>query len=264
MCASCGCDPRHPARASSARLCAARATEVTACAYPARVHLQCGAAQPSPCCHDMTRYLGGNLIAELPVGIFDKNIKLVNLYVCLLGCAGALGGGWFCRAPPPVQESQIQVNSQRQGYARALRQPSACVCPVVAAQDVLLESPAHASVPRRRPSRRHVLTWSVCTCIAARPTLCRAPTKQPGAWRATSSPSYRRRSSTKTSSLYICTCTDGLRWRPWWSVVLPHPALPFKRARLRPLAASKAMRMRRGNPLRVCISVGAAEDILLE
>ena len=53
-------------------------------AYPACVHLRCGTAYALPCCHGKTRNLEGNRIAELPPQIFDKNIKLESLYVCLL------------------------------------------------------------------------------------------------------------------------------------------------------------------------------------
>ena len=54
----------------------------------------------------------------------------------------------------------------------------------------------------------------------------------------------------KLTTLYVPV---GLRGRPWWSMALPRPLLPFKRARLRSIAGDKAMRVRRGNPLRVCI-----------
>ena len=97
-------------------------------AYPARVHLRCGAAHSLRCYHDKTRWLMGNRITELPAQTFDRNAKLTTLYV-------------------PV----------------------------------------------------------------------------------------------------------GLRRRPWWSMALPRPLLPFKRARLRSIAGGEVMRVHRGDPLRVCI-----------
>ena len=51
------------------------------CAYPARVHLRCGAGHALPCCHDKTRWLDGEGITELPAGIFDYNVLLEYLYV---------------------------------------------------------------------------------------------------------------------------------------------------------------------------------------
>ena len=79
-----------PARVFSARRCAARPTEAMACAYSARVHLRCGPAHALPCCHNKTRSLQDNLIAELPAGIFDYNVLLEYLYVP----AGLRGRPW--------------------------------------------------------------------------------------------------------------------------------------------------------------------------
>ena len=120
--------PRHPAaRVTSARLCAVRATEATACSYPVRVHLHCGAAHALPCCHDETRYLQGKGITHIPPQTFDKNIRLVDLYVP----AGLRGRPWrsvdLPCPPPSSTESQVAVHSRRQDPC-ACAEATLCVC----------------------------------------------------------------------------------------------------------------------------------------
>ena len=126
-CVSHGCGPRHPARVSGARLSAAQATESTACACLARVHLRCGAANALPCSHEPTRKLDGNLITELPAQIFQKNVELKHVYVYQWAARAPLVERGSTAPRPPVQESQVAVLSHRQGHAHAPRQPSACV-----------------------------------------------------------------------------------------------------------------------------------------